>query len=45
MIERQPRSDMIDAMGVFRTTLGVAAVSAPEHRRELEGVMVDTGGE
>jgi predicted aspartyl protease len=45
MIEPQRRRDMIDAMGVFRTTLGVAPLSAPERRRELEDVMVDTGSE
>ena len=36
---------MIDAMGIFRTTLGVAALAAPERQRELEEVMVDTGSE
>jgi predicted aspartyl protease len=36
---------MIDDMGIFRTTLGVAALATPEHRRELFDVMVDTGSE
>jgi predicted aspartyl protease len=36
---------MIDAMGIFRTTLGVAPLSTPERRRELNDVMVDTGSE
>jgi predicted aspartyl protease len=36
---------MIDDMGIFRTTVGVAALATPEHRRELSGVMVDTGSE
>jgi len=33
------------SMGIFRTTLAVAALNAPEHRRELHDVMVDTGSE
>ena len=36
---------MIDEMGIFRTHLGVAALSAPNRRRELANVMVDTGSE
>jgi hypothetical protein len=36
---------MIDAMGIFRTTLGVAALATPDERRELTDVMVDTGSE
>ena len=36
---------MIDAMGIFRTTLGVSALATPDHRRELTNVMVDTGSE
>jgi predicted aspartyl protease len=32
-------------VGIFRTTLSVAALNAPEHRRELHDVMVDTGSE
>jgi predicted aspartyl protease len=36
---------MIDAMGIFRTALGVAALASPDDRRELVGVMVDTGSE
>ena len=36
---------MIDDMGIFRTTVGIAALAAPERRRELPDVMVDTGSE
>ena len=36
---------MIDEMGIFRTTLSVAALSVPDRRRELPNVMVDTGSE
>ena len=36
---------MIDDMGIFRTTLGVAALSTPDNRRDLTNVMVDTGSE
>ena len=36
---------MIDAMGIFRTTLGVSELATPDHRRELADVMVDTGSE
>lgn len=36
---------MVDDMGIFRTTLGIAALAAPERRRELFDVMVDTGSE
>jgi predicted aspartyl protease len=36
---------MIDDMGIFRTTLGIAALATPERRRELFDVMVDTGSE
>jgi predicted aspartyl protease len=36
---------MIDDMGIFRTTLGVAALATPDDRRELTDVMVDTGSE
>ena len=36
---------MIDAMGIFRTTLEVAALATPDRRRELTSVMVDTGSE
>jgi predicted aspartyl protease len=36
---------MIDGMGIFRTTLGIAALATPELRRELRDVMVDTGSE
>ena len=32
-------------MGVFKTTLAVAALHAPELQRELYDVMVDTGSE
>ena len=36
---------MIDEMGIFRTTLAVAALATPDNRRELIDVMVDTGSE
>jgi predicted aspartyl protease len=36
---------MIDDMGIFRTTIAVAALATPHDRRELTDVMVDTGSE
>src|SRR5688500_10231483 len=36
---------MIDDMGIFRTTVAVAALYAPDRHRELAEVMVDTGSE
>jgi len=36
---------MIDDMGIFRTTIAVAALATPHNRRELTDVMVDTGSE
>jgi len=36
---------MIDPMGIFRTTLAVAALATPNQRRELRDVMIDTGSE
>jgi predicted aspartyl protease len=36
---------MIDDMGIFRTTIGVAHLALPTRRRELESVLVDTGSE
>ena len=36
---------MIDDMGIFRTTVGIAALATPNDRRELNDVMVDTGSE
>ncbi|HEY2853194.1 MAG TPA: hypothetical protein VGJ18_10130 [Gemmatimonadaceae bacterium] len=36
---------MIDDMGIFRTTVAIAALSAPDDRRVLSDVMVDTGSE
>src|SRR6266550_531649 len=36
---------MLDDMGTFRTTVAVSALSAPDDRRVLSGVMVDTGSE
>lgn len=36
---------MIDDMGIFRTTLSVAALATPERRHEFHDVMVDTGSE
>jgi len=39
------RGDMIDDMGIFRTTIAIATLARPEDARELAGVMVDTGSE
>jgi predicted aspartyl protease len=36
---------MIDDMGIFRTDVGIAALNAPDERRTLHNVMVDTGSE
>ena len=36
---------MIDDMGIFRTTITIAALDAPERRRALNDVMVDTGSQ
>src|SRR5687768_384467 len=36
---------MIDDMGIFRTTIGLAALERPDAVRELHEVMVDTGSE
>src|ERR687896_590689 len=36
---------MIDDMGIFRTTLGVAHLARPDERTTLQNVMVDTGSE
>ena len=36
---------MIDDMGIFRTTLSIAALGTPNERRDLANVMVDTGSE
>jgi predicted aspartyl protease len=36
---------MLDDMGIFRTTVAVSALSAPDDRRVLSDVMVDTGSE
>jgi predicted aspartyl protease len=36
---------MIDDMGIFRTTLGIASFTRPGEVRELTNVMVDTGSE
>ena len=36
---------MIDDMGIFRTTLSVAALATPDERRDLYDLMVDTGSE
>lgn len=36
---------MIDDMGIFRTTIEIASLSAPDLRRPLYKVMVDTGSE
>jgi hypothetical protein len=36
---------MIDDMGIFRTTVGVASLRDPQQRAEIENLMVDTGSE
>ena len=36
---------MIDHMGIFRTTIDVTSLAAPDHRYQLADVMVDTGSE
>ena len=36
---------MIDDMGIFRTTLSLAALATPDDRRDLVDVLVDTGSE
>lgn len=36
---------MIDDMGIFRTTVGIAPWSDPQRRVDIEHVMVDTGSE
>jgi predicted aspartyl protease len=36
---------MIDDMGIFRTTLSLAALATPDDRRDLLDVLVDTGSE
>lgn len=36
---------MLDDTGIFRTTVAVSALSAPDHRHVLSDVMVDTESE
>ena len=36
---------MIEDMGIFRTTVGVASLSDPQLRIDVEQMMVDTGSE
>ena len=36
---------MIDDMGIFRTTVGVASLSDPQRRVDVDHMMVDTGSE
>jgi predicted aspartyl protease len=36
---------MIDAMGIFRTSMEIAHLARPDDRRVLDDVMVDTGSE
>jgi predicted aspartyl protease len=36
---------MIDDMGIFRTTVGVASLTDPQLRADVENMMVDTGSE
>ena len=35
----------MDDMGIFRTTLSLAALATPDDRRDLPDVLVDTGSE
>lgn len=36
---------MIDDLGIFRTTVGVASLSDPQKRVDVEDMIVDTGSE
>ena len=36
---------MIDNMGIFRTTVGIASLSTEGRRADIDDVMVDTGSE
>ena len=36
---------MIEDLGIFRTTVGVASLSDPQRRIDVEHMMVDTGSE
>ena len=36
---------MIDDMRIFRTTVGIASLSDPQRRDDVEDMMVDTGSE
>jgi predicted aspartyl protease len=38
-------ASMIDDMGIFRTTIEMAPLNAPDRRRTFPDVMVDTGSE
>ena len=38
-------NSMIDDMGIFRTTIGVASLIDPQLRVDVENMMVDTGSE
>jgi predicted aspartyl protease len=39
------KQTMIDDMGIFRTTVGVASLLDPGRRVDVENMMVDTGSE
>jgi predicted aspartyl protease len=39
------RCNMIDEMGIFRTTISVATLAQPDARADIGDVMVDTGSE
>lgn len=46
MVTRSAREgDMIDDMGIFRTTVSISALDAWDRRVDLTEVMVDTGSE
>ena len=38
-------SDMLDEMGIFRTSIEIASLSHPDQRLTIADVMVDTGSE
>lgn len=45
MLAAESETRMIDDMGIFRTTIEIAPLSAPNQRARLDDVMVDTGSE
>lgn len=45
MLAAESETLMIDDMGIFRTTIEIAPLAAPNQRARLDDVMVDTGSE